>query len=178
MAYIDILIAIAVVISIVVGVFRGFVKEAISIVSLLFAIWAALFFGPEVGRISDGWFSSAEVQTWFGRILVFFVILSAGGLLGWGLGKLIRLSILSGIDRLLGAMFGLGRALLLTGVFILGGRFAGFDNDTWWDDSILIEQLDFLADWIQEMAPEGLDMLTPDAPANGIPVSVPDGVRL
>ena len=83
MAYIDILIAVAIAVSIVVGVFRGFVKEAISVVSLLFAIWAALFFGPEVGRISDGWFSSSEVQTWFGRILVFFVILSAGGLLGW-----------------------------------------------------------------------------------------------
>ncbi len=178
MAYIDILIAAAVAVSVVVGVFRGFVKEAISIVSLLLAIWAALFFGPEVGGISDGWFSSAEVQTWFGRILVFFVILSAGGLLGWGLSKLIRLSILSGMDRLLGAMFGLGRALLLTGVFILGGRFAGFDNDAWWTDSIIIAQLEFLADWIQEMAPEGLDMLTPDAPANGIPVSVPDGVGL
>ncbi len=178
MAYIDILIAAAIAVSVVVGIFRGFVKEAISIVSLLFAIWAALFFGPEVGGISDGWFSSAEVQTWFGRILVFFVILSAGGLLGWGLSKLIRLSILSGMDRMLGALFGFGRALLLVGVFILGGRFAGFDNDDWWGDSILIAQLDFLADWIQEMAPEGLDMLTPDAPANGIPVSVPDGVGL
>ncbi|MEM8684299.1 MAG: CvpA family protein [Pseudomonadota bacterium] len=178
MAYIDILIAAAVAVSIVVGVFRGFVKEAISIVSLLLAIWAAQFFGPEFGGLSDGWFSSAEVQTWFGRILVFFVILSAGGLLGWGVSKLVRLSILSGMDRLLGAMFGLGRALLLTGVFILGGRFAGFDNDAWWTDSIIIAQLEFLADWIQEMAPEGLDMLTPDAPANGIPVKMPDGVGL
>ena len=82
------------------------------------------------------------------------------------------------MDRMLGALFGFGRALLLVGVFILGGRFAGFDNDTWWSDSILIAQLDFLADWIEEMAPEGLDMLTPDAPANGLPVNVPDGVGL
>ena len=82
MPYIDILIAAAIAVSVVVGIFRGFVKEAISILSLLVAIWAALFFGPEVGGISDGWFSSQEVQTWFGRILVFFVILSAGGLLG------------------------------------------------------------------------------------------------
>ena len=82
MPIIDILIAIAVAISVVVGIIRGFVKEAISIAALLVAIWAALYFGPSVGTVSDTWLSSAELQKWFGRILVFAVILSIGGLLG------------------------------------------------------------------------------------------------
>jgi membrane protein required for colicin V production len=169
MAIIDILIAIAIVVSVAVGVFRGFVKEAISVAALLFAIWAALYFGPEVGAVSESWFSSAEVQVWFGRVLVFAVVLSLGGLIGWGLSKLIRLSILSGMDRSLGALFGFGRGLLLVGVFILGGQFAGFDNDRWWAESIIIPQVEFLADWIRVMAPEGLDMLTPDGAAKSLP---------
>ena len=101
MPIIDIIIAVAIVVSVIVGFVRGFVKEAISIASLLFAIWAALYFGPAVGDVSESWLSSEELQRWFGRILVFAVLLSIGGLIGWGVSKLVRLSVLSGLDRML-----------------------------------------------------------------------------
>lgn len=173
MAVLDIVIAAAVVLSIVIGLFRGFVKEAISIASLLFAIWAAMYFGAEVGALSDSWLSSAEFQIWFGRILVFAVILSIGGLLGWGISKLIRLSVLSGMDRFLGSLFGFGRGILLVAVFIIGGEFAGFDNDAWWQDSTLIPQFDVIVEWIRVMAPQGLEMLNPDGQADSLPVELP-----
>jgi len=161
MPIIDIVIAVAIVISVIVGIARGFVKEAISIASLLVAIWAALFFGPGIGEISDSWISSPDFQAWFGRILVFAVVLSIGGLLGWGISKLVRLSVLSGMDRLAGAVFGAGRGVLLAALFILGGQFAGFDNDAWWKRSILVPYLEFVAEWITIMAPQGYEILMP-----------------
>jgi membrane protein required for colicin V production len=157
----DILIAVVIVISVVIGFVRGFVKEAISIASLLIAIWAALYLGPRVGSISDGWISSSELQKWFGRILVFVVVLSVGGIVGWGVSKLVRLSILSGTDRVLGMLFGFCRGALLFGLLVLGGQFANFDNDDWWNKSILIPYGEFVAEWISVMAPKGLDMLQP-----------------
>lgn len=135
MPIIDIIIAVAIVISVIVGFVRGFVKETISIAALLFAIWAALYFGPAVGDVSNSWLSSEELQRWFGRILIFAVVLSLGGLLGWGISKLVRLSVLSGLDRMLGSLFGAARGVLLIAVAVLGGQFAGFDNDDWWLDS-------------------------------------------
>ncbi len=161
MPIIDILIAVAIVISVIVGVIRGFVKESISIAALLVAIWAALYFGPTVGDISDSWISSAELQSWFGRILVFAVILSIGGLLGWGISKLVRLSVLSGMDRLAGAAFGAARGILLVALFILGGEYAGFNNDSWWRQSILITHLEVVSEWIEVMAPQGYEILVP-----------------
>ena len=172
MPIIDILIAVAIVISIVVGLIRGFVKEAISIAALLFAIWAALYFGPSVGDVSQNWFKSEELQMWFGRVLVFLVILSLGGLLGWGISKLVRLSVLSGMDRLLGSVFGVARGVLLVAVAIIGGQFAGFDNDNWWLQSKLIPHFEVVADWIKVMAPEGLDLITPDEQAEKLPIEV------
>lgn len=109
MPIIDIIIAVALVASIVIGLVRGFIKEAISIVTLLVAIWAALYFGPALGDVSSSWISSEELQIWFGRLVIFAIVLSIGGLLGWGISKLIRLSLLSGIDRVLGAAFGVVR---------------------------------------------------------------------
>ena len=159
MPIIDILIAVAVVISVIVGIIRGFVKEAISLAALLVAIWAALYFGPSVGEISDSWISSQELKAWFGRVLVFAVILSIGGLLGCGISKLVRLSVLSGMDRLAGSAFGAARGILLVALFVLGGEFAGFDNDPWWQKSILIPHLEVVAEWIEVMAPQGYEIL-------------------
>lgn len=173
MPIIDIIIAVAITLSIIVGFVRGFIKEAISIAALVIAVWAALHFGPVVGDVAESWLSSEEMQTWFGRILVFAIILSIGGLLGWGLSKLIRLSVLSGMDRFLGSLFGAVRGVLLVALCILGGQFAGFTNDGWWLESRVIPHLDVIAQWVAEMAPQGLDLITPEDVADAIPVELP-----
>jgi membrane protein required for colicin V production len=172
MPIIDIIIAIAVIGSIGVGLYRGFVKEAISIAALLFAIWAALYFGPSVGEVSQSWLSSDELQMWFGRVLVFAVILSTGALLGWGISKLVQMSALSGMDRLLGGLFGAVRGIILVALFVIGGQFAGFDNDDWWEDSRLLPHVQVVADWIKVMAPQGLEIITPDEAADSLPIEV------
>lgn len=173
MPIIDILIAIAIVISVIIGVYRGFVKEAISIAALLVAIWGALYFGPAVGDVAESWLSSEELQTWFGRVLVFAIVLSIGGLAGWGISKLVRLSVLSGVDRLLGSLFGAARGILLVALAILAGRFAGFDNDVWWQTSQTIPYFELVAEWIMVMAPQGYEALIPDSPADGLPIELP-----
>ncbi len=173
MPIIDIIIAVAIVISIIVGLIRGFVKEAISIAALVFAIWAALFFGPSIGGVSENWFSSEELQMWFGRILVFLVVLALGGLLGWAVSKIVRLSALSGTDRFLGSVFGAARGILLAAVAVIGGQFAGFDNDEWWTQSKVIPHLEVVAEWIKVMAPEGLDLIIPDKQMDELPANIP-----
>ncbi len=178
MAIIDIIIAVAIAASIGIGLYRGFIKEAISIASLLIAIWAALYFGPPVGNVAESWLSSEDAQNWFGRILVFAVILSVGSILGWGLSKLIRLTVLSGMDRGLGSLFGALRGILLTGVFVLGGQFAGFANDDWWGRSKLIPHFEVVADWIRVMGPKGWDIIVPDEPSESAPVQLPSEVAL
>jgi len=173
MPIIDIIIALALAASIIVGFVRGFVKEAISIATLVIAIWASLYFGPAVGEFTDSWLGSVELQTWFGRILVFAIVLSVGGLLGWGISKLIRLSVLSGVDRILGSAFGAIRGILLVALLIIGGQFSGFDNDEWWLQSRLLPHFEVVADWIKVMAPKGYELIVPDGIAEEIPVDLP-----
>jgi membrane protein required for colicin V production len=173
MPIIDIIIAAALAASIIIGFVRGFVKEAISIATLVIAIWAALYFGPIVGDLSKSWLSAPELQVWFGRILVFAIVLSVGGLIGWGVSKLVRLSVLSGVDRLLGSAFGALRGLLLAALFVLTGQFAGFDNDDWWQKSRLLPHFAVVADWIEVMAPKGYDLIIPDEVADELPVELP-----
>ncbi len=173
MPIIDIIIAIALVVSIIVGFVRGFVKESISIATLVIAIWASLYFGPAVGEVSQSWLSSVEMQTWFGRILVFAIVLSIGGLLGWGISKLVRLSVLSGLDRMMGSLFGMARGIIVVALLVIGGQFSGFDNDDWWLESRLLPYFKEVADWIKVMAPVGYELIIPDEVASELPVDLP-----
>lgn len=176
MPVVDIIIIIAIIVSVIIGLLRGFVKEAIAIAALLFAIWAAMYLGPALGKAMAGWLDSEEMQMWFGRIFLFAVIVSLGALLSWGLSKLIRVSLLAGMDRFLGSAFGFARGVLLIAVCILGGKFAGFENDDWWQNSMLIPRLEVVADWISVMAPQGYEFITPEAPAETLPVRMPDAL--
>jgi membrane protein required for colicin V production len=81
--------------------------------------------------------------------------------------------MLSGMDRFLGSLFGLVRGVLLVSVAIIGGQFAGFDNDEWWLQSRLIPHLEVVADWIKVIAPEGLDLIVPDDEADALPGDSP-----
>jgi membrane protein required for colicin V production len=170
MPIVDIIIIIATLASVVVGWFRGLVKEAIAIASLLLAIWAAMRLGPYAGGWLGGNIDSTDLQLWAGRFLVFVIILALGALLGWGISKIVHLSGLSGTDRALGGFFGLMRAVLFVGLFVLGGRYAGFDANLWWLDSRIIPYGEYVADWIIVMAPRGAELLDP--------AGLPDEFRL
>lgn len=168
MPIIDIAIAVAILVSVAIGVMRGFAKEAISVVSLLVAIWAALFFGPSFGVVAETWIQSDELQMWFGRALVFLVVLGFGGLVGWGVSKIVRMSFLGGMDKWSGAAFGAARGILLVAVAVIGGQFMDYENQNWWHKSKAIPYFEKVADWIKVMAPQGLEMLTPEDPLDDL----------
>ena len=159
MEIVDIVIIVATLASMVVGWFRGLIKEAMSIAALLVAIWAAMRLGPAAGGWLGGTIDSTELQLWAGRFLIFVLVLTGGAVISWSVSKIVHMSGLSGFDRALGTFFGLARALLFMGVFVLTGRYAGFDAELWWLQSAIIPYAEYIADWIIEMAPRGMEML-------------------
>lgn len=162
MTIVDFVIIVAVLASVLVGVIRGIVREAIAMAALLLAIWAALHLGPYAGGWLGGSMGSTELELWAGRFLVFVIILALGGLAGWGISKIVRLAGLTGTDRYLGGVFGFLRAVVLAGLFALLGRYAAFDAENWWLESRLIPYAETVADWIEVMAPKGMEMLQPE----------------
>ena len=174
MTIVDLLIIFLALASVVVGIFRGIVREAISITALLVAIWAALQLGPYAAGWLGGSFGSTELELWAGRFVVFILILGLGALAGWSISKIVRMAGLSGTDRSLGGLFGLARAVVLTGMFVLLGRYASLEANDWWFESQLIPYAEIVADWIEVMAPKGMDMLQPGDMLDELQLSVPE----
>ena len=95
MIVIDYVLLAIVAVSAVISLFRGFVKEAFSLVSWLVAIWAATRFGPEFGELIASGIDSLTLRAWLGRAALLVAVLFAGGLVSWVVSKLLHSTPLS-----------------------------------------------------------------------------------
>jgi membrane protein required for colicin V production len=133
--YVILLLCIA---SAAVGVWRGFTAEALSLLTLLIAIWLAWTFAARLEPLLGNWAGAPpEVRTWAARVVIFVVAAIAGGLISWVARKLIRHTGLSGLDRLFGGAFGLLRAVVIVGLAVIVIQFLGLEQEPWWQQSQL-----------------------------------------
>jgi membrane protein required for colicin V production len=135
---VDYILVVLMAISGLVGVLRGFIREALSVLVWILALWGAARYGGQLGPLLGGVLEDPVLQLWAGRTLAFVGILFAGSLLGWLAGYLIRNSAVTGTDRVLGLLFGLARGVIAIVLVILVLEEAGFASESWWQRSKLI----------------------------------------
>lgn len=126
------------VVSALVGILRGLIREALSLAAWIVAIWMAARFGELPAPVFARWLADPLWQLWAGRAAIFVGVLLAGTLLAWLIGYLVNHSVITGTDRLLGMLFGLARGVVLAGLLVIALEIAGFGNESWWRQSKLI----------------------------------------
>jgi membrane protein required for colicin V production len=131
----DYVIVFLVLFSVIAGIWRGFTTEALSLITLLAAIGLAWTFADGLAPSFGGWTEAPEARLWIARLIIFVIVLVIGGLVSWVARKLVRGTGLSGLDRTLGAAFGLARAGLLVGLAVIVLQFAEIDQEAWWRDA-------------------------------------------
>jgi len=137
MTWIDYAIVVICVASAAFGFWRGFVKEAIALVTWLVAIivaWQGAWLVED--RLGE-WSAAPELRIWAARAVIFVAVLIAGGLLAWMMRALVRKTGLSSTDRSLGAFFGLARGALLVGLLAIVIDLADLETESWWADARL-----------------------------------------
>jgi membrane protein required for colicin V production len=81
-------------------------------------------------------------------------VLLLGAAIGALLSHFVRLSIFSGMDRLLGFAFGLLRGFLLLGVFVILGQLLRLSGESWWRHSLLIPYGESVANGLRSLVGE------------------------
>lgn len=132
---VDFLIIGSIVVSAGFGFWRGFTREALSLLALLAAIWLAWRFAWVLEPYLGEWAGAPDARVWAARIVVFVVVLVVGAVASWLARTLIHRTGLSGVDRLLGAAFGIVRAAVLVGLAVIVLQFTGLDQDPWWQQA-------------------------------------------
>lgn len=159
MSWADLFIVLICVASAVFGVWRGFAKEALSLVTWLAAIWLAWRFTWLIEPMLGEWVAAPELKIWAARVVIFVIVLVAGGLIAWFVRELIRHTGLSSTDRTLGGLFGLARGALIIGLVAMGVQLLGVDGDPWWQESRLRPYCDRIAEGIRYYAELGSQYL-------------------
>ncbi|MFO1263094.1 MAG: CvpA family protein [Rhodoferax sp.] len=135
MATLDWIFLAVLVISFVMGAWRGFVYEVLSLVNWIAAFVLAQWFAPVAGLWLPMSGASEVVRFGAGFVVVFVSVLFAGGLLAFLVRKLIAAVGLRPVDRVLGAMFGLARGVVIVLVVAVLVGMTPWHEGPWWQDA-------------------------------------------
>ena len=142
--------------SILVGLWRGFVGEVMALVCWVLAFWVAWLFGPALADRFSASISVPSVRVLLGYALCFIGVLIAGAIVSYLLRKLVNGSGLSGTDRLLGMVFGVVRGAALVVLLVILMRFTPVVRDDWWQSSRLLPTFDRGAHLVTSYLPENV----------------------
>lgn len=154
MITVDYIIIALIIASAVIGLFRGFFPELISLVTWIVAVWGGWNLSGLVEPHLAGRLPSPTLELWVARGVVFVAILLLGGLLGQIVAFLIEKTGLSGTDRSLGLAFGLARGVVIFGIVVMIAQLVELEREPWWDRSAMIPIGETVAGRIRAMLPE------------------------
>ena len=130
---------------------RGFVKEALSLVTWIIAGVVAWMFGGALSQHLTEFIEMPSARVIAGCAILFVATLLVGALVNFLISELVRVTGLSGTDRFLGMVFGGARGALL--VVVLTGllSLAPVQQDPWWQQSSLLPHFLMVADWSKNL---------------------------
>lgn len=157
MTWIDFGIILIITISALISLYRGFVKEFISLVTWVTAVWVAINYADQLALYLPEELNGTELT--FGgmnialdnlRIGIAFialvvVTLIVGAIVNGVIGALIKHASLSITDRFMGLIFGAVRGAVIVVIFVMVAGLSQFPKTPWWTASNFIHPFQEIA---------------------------------
>lgn len=140
------------VLSIIFGFFTGFIRGVVSLIFLIAAVYLAVRYAPELAEHLAG--SAAREQTvsyllLIGIFLVIFIVtIIVGALVSYLLSMAFQFGGLGVINSLLGGLFGIVRAALITIVIIYIVELLPAGKQPVWQESKIVTYFHPMTDWL------------------------------
>ena len=149
MNWADITIACIILISVLISVFRGFVREVLSLLAWVAAFWVASTFGASASVLLEPYIVLAFIG-------VLILTLMAAGLVNHLISQFMEKTGLSGTDRMLGALFGLARGAAIVIIAVLAAGLTTIPGEAWWQTSQLLAPFETAALYVLNWIPPDL----------------------
>ena len=157
LGWVDIALLAVFVLSVLIGLWRGFVFEIVSLLGWLVAFVIANSAGPFLADfIPVG--SEPQVKLWIAYIAVFVLILVTCTLLARMLRALIAATPLSFVDHLLGGVFGVVRGALICVVVATLVMLSPYATSTTWKNSHGALWLGMALEGLKPVLPQSLNV--------------------
>jgi len=153
--FIDYILIAIVGLSMVLSLWRGFVREVISLIGLVAAFLIASRMSGQTGDFLGQWVSNGTVADIAGFVLIFVVVMIVVGLIGAIIRRLVDLAALSATDRTLGIFFGAARGMGLIALCFLVYTSYTKPDDAWLKESKLTPYAIELGNMLGGLIPQG-----------------------
>jgi membrane protein required for colicin V production len=117
MNWLDIILLTIMILTAIIGVFKGLVKQVIGLVAVVAGLILASFYYEQTAGIFETFIPNRLLSNFLGFLLLFVVVLIAGAILGHLITKVMK-GPLAIANRLFGAVFGFIKAVLICGIIV------------------------------------------------------------
>lgn len=144
------------VLSAIVSIFRGLIKEVLSLLIWVAAFWLAWTFVEPTAELFNPYIDLPSARHLIAFVALFLSALIVGGLINYLLGGLIKKTGLGATDRFFGMFFGLLRGAVAVTALVFFLKATPLSQDPWWQASKLQPHFSKLADWAKQRMPDEL----------------------
>jgi membrane protein required for colicin V production len=142
--------------SMLLGWWRGLVYEAVSLLNWVAAYFVARLFAPDLVEYVPASVGTASARMAVAFSALFALTLIVGGVLAWGMNKLVKSSGLERLDGSLGTVFGLVRGCFLVLALMLLAGTTTLPTTSAWREALMSGALEEIAVQARGWLPEGL----------------------
>jgi len=142
-----------VLISCVISVLRGFVREALSLASWIISFILAWELHGAFAGLLESQIDNTNLRLIVAFFILFVLSLVAFTLIIFFASKLVERTGLTGADRVVGVLFGAIRGLLIVSVLVALSGYTQLPRADIWKDSLLVEYFQPIAIWLIDFLP-------------------------
>ena len=143
-------------ISVLLSITRGVVREVVSLLGWIIAFFVASHYAANFEPLLPHVVKEESLRMLIVFVMTFFVTLVVIMVISMLLSKLVRSVGLGFIDRILGALFGFARGLLVVLFMILVAGFTALPQQSFWQQALLREPLEMIAMQVIPWLPQEL----------------------
>jgi membrane protein required for colicin V production len=152
--WLDYILLIIIAVSALLSLWRGFVTEAISLLSWVAGLWVAVMFFRDLAELLTGWIATASIRDLAAFAILFVSTVLIGVMVNFLAGQLVAKTGLTVTDRALGMLFGFVRGLVIVGVLVLLAGLTALPQDPKWQEALLLGHFQDMALWLSSFLPD------------------------
>jgi len=140
-------------ISVLISLWRGFTKEALSLAGWILAAWVALTFADKLQVLLEPHIEVPSLRLMVAFAILFIATLFLAGFINYLAVQVIKKTGLSGTDRMVGIFFGVARGCVVVAVLVLVAGMTPVPQDPWWKASQMMHYFQDMAIWLRQFLP-------------------------
>ena len=143
-------------ISVLISITRGVVREVVSLLGWIIAFFIASHYAANFEPLLPQTIEDGSLRMLIVFVMTFFVVLIVVMVISLLLSKLVSSVGLGLIDRILGAVFGFARGMLIVLFIVIAAGFTALPQQSFWQQALLREPLEMIATQAIQWLPQNL----------------------